>query len=60
MTKLVKIAGIISAFVSVTCGLISLMVIGPEHFGLIPQIGLTAGSVLGMVAFAAWMTEDMM
>jgi hypothetical protein len=60
MTKLVKIVGIISAFVSITCGLISLMVIGPEHFGLIPQLGLTAASVLGMVAFAAWMTEDMM
>jgi hypothetical protein len=60
MTKLVKIVGIISAFVSITCGLISLMVIGPEHFGLIPMMGLTAGSVLGMVAFAAWMTEDMM
>ncbi len=59
MTKLVKIVGIISAFVAVTCGLISLMVIGPEHFGLIPQLGLTAGSVLSMIAFAAWMTEDM-
>jgi hypothetical protein len=60
MSKLVKISGIISIFVSITCGLISLMIIGPEHFGLIPQLGLTAGSVLGMVAFAAWMTEDMM
>ena len=59
MTKLVKIVCIISAFVAVTCGLISLMVIGPEHFGLIPQLGLTAGSVLSMIAFAAWMTEDM-
>ena len=59
MTKLVKIVGIISAFVAVTCGLISLMVIGPEHFGLIPQLGLTAGSVLSIIAFAAWMTEDM-
>jgi hypothetical protein len=60
MTKLVKIAGIISAFVSLTCGLISLMVIGPEHFGLIPMMGLTAGSVVSMIAFAVWTTEDMM
>jgi hypothetical protein len=37
-----------------------MMVIGPENFGFIPQIGLLSGSVLGMVAFAAWMTEDMM
>ena len=56
MTKTIKIAGVISAFLSVTCGLISMIVIGPEHFGLIPQVGLTAGSILGMVAFAAWMT----
>ena len=60
MTKTIKIAGVISAFVSVTCGLISLMVIGPENFGLIPLIGLIAGSVLGMVAFAAWQLEDML
>ena len=60
MTKTIKIAGVISAFLSVTCGLISMIVIGPEHFGLIPQVGLTAGSILGMVALAAWMTEDMM
>jgi hypothetical protein len=60
MTKTIKIAGVISAFLAVTCGLISMIVIGPEHFGLIPQIGLLSGSVLGMVAFAAWMAEDMM
>ena len=60
MTKLVKIVGIISAFVSITCGLISLMVIGPEHFGLIPLLGLTAGSVLSMISFAAWQLEDML
>jgi len=60
MTKLVKIAGIISAFVAVTCGLISLMVIGPENFGLIPLLGLIAGSVLSMIAFAAWQLEDML
>ena len=60
MTRTIKIAGVISAFLSVTCGLISVMIIGPENFGFIPQIGLLSGSVLGMVAFAAWMTEDMM
>ncbi len=60
MTRTIKIAGVISAFLSVTCGLICMMVIGPENFGYIAQIGLLSGSVLGMVAFAAWMTEDMM
>jgi hypothetical protein len=60
MSKIVKIAGIISAFIAITCGLISLIVIGPENFGLIPLIGLTAGSVVSMIAFAAWQLEDML
>ena len=60
MSKIVKITGIISAFIAITCGLISLIVIGPENFGLIPLIGLTAGSVVSMIAFAAWQLEDML
>ena len=60
MTKLVKIVGIISAFIHNVWPDIPGMVIGPEHFGLIPLLGLTAGSVLSMIAFAAWQLEDML
>ena len=59
MTKTIKIVGLISAFLTVTCGLISMIIIGPENFGFIPQLGLLSATVLGMIAFAAWMTEDM-
>ena len=60
MTKTIKIVGLISAFLTVTCGMISLIIIGPENFGFIPQIGLLFGTICGLVAFAAWMTEDML
>jgi len=60
MFRTIKIIAVMAAFFSVTCSLISLMVIGPDSFGMVPQLALFSSTVFGMIAFAAWMTEDMM
>jgi hypothetical protein len=58
MFKTIKIVTAVLCFIACLTSLISIMFIGLDHFGLIPQIALIAASVLGMISFAAAVTPE--
>jgi len=58
MFRIISIISLVLCFTASFTSLISLMVIGLDHFGLIPQIALISASMLGMVSFAAGVTPE--
>lgn len=58
MFRTISIVTLVLCFIASLTSLISIMFIGLDHFGLIPQIALIATSVLGMISFAAAVTPE--